>query len=373
MPTTELPVNFIATTDQLDAFCQQSLSSDVLGVDTEFMWEKTYYPQACLIQVSNAHQIACIDPLTLTDLSPLKSLFEHQDIIKIVHSGSQDMVLFEVLMGSRPSPLFDTQIAASFLDMGEQLSYAHLIETLCSVSLDKSQSRTNWAQRPLSALQLQYAADDVRYLPRARSLLLDQLQENIKNTWLDDENRALSTLAENQHGRKDLLRYVKGSRSLRPQQLQIAQALAQWREQRAQKKDRPRRWMLADAVILELSQQQPETLQQLKQLETMTPALLKQGELMLDVIATSNNKPQSGLPDASAPLTGAQKSQLKQIQALVRTAAKKHVMSPSIIGSRRGIEQLIRGELDQPLLSGWREQLVGIDIRELLTQNGETD
>ena len=99
------------------------------------------------------------------------------------------MVLFEVLMGSRPNPLFDTQIAASFLDMGEQLSYANLIESLCRVSLDKSQSRTNWAQRPLSALQLQYAADDVRYLPRARSMLLDRLQGSIKRPWLDDENK----------------------------------------------------------------------------------------------------------------------------------------------------------------------------------------
>ena len=131
--------------------------------------------------------------------------------------------------------------------------------------------------------------------------------------------------------------------------------------------------MLADAVILELAQQQPETLQQLKQLETMTPALLKYGELMLEVIAATDSDPQSMLPDASTPLTGTQKNQLKRIQALIRETAKHHVMSPSIIGSRRGIEKIIRGDLEQPLLSGWRDQLVGDDIRSILTLNGEAN
>ncbi len=369
----KLPIISVDSTKKLESFVTATLEAtpkcSAVGVDTEFMWESTYFPKACLVQVANHSTIACIDPLSIDDLSALKSLLTNRDIVKIFHSGSQDMMLLQSLLGALPNSVFDTQIAASFLDMGEQISYAAMIDSLCSVTLDKSQSRTNWLKRPLSEAQIHYAADDVRYLYDAYEELSRRLGDSSKRSWVEQENAELVNPVKYALNDTRLLKTVKGSTSLKPEQQAIAQTLANWREQIAQEKNKPRRWILADALVMELAQQQPDTLQQLKQLQNIGPAQLKLAEQLLELVACGQNTAsKSGHTTHIGPLSNEQKSLLKSIQELLRETAKKQSISPSLIGSRRSIENLIRGNREQPLLSSWRYELVGKEIEALLAK-----
>ncbi len=336
------------------------------------MWEKTYSPLACLIQIATDSTIACVDPIAIDDLSALKVLMLNSDIVKIFHAGGQDMMLFQALLGALPNSVFDTQIAASFLDMGEQISYAGLVESLFSVSLDKSQSRTNWAKRPLSEAQTHYAADDVRYLRSAHAELLSRLSNSSKPDWVEQENKELVNPDKYALNDERLLRTVKGSTSLKPDQQAIAQTLATWREQIAKDKDKPRRWILPDALVMELAQQQPSTLQQLKQLENISPSHLNNGEKLLELIAAGLDTPADEGTILAEPLSNENKALLKSIQRLIRETATRESISPSLIGSRRAIESLIRGNRNQAMLRDWRYSLIGKELEALLQTTSST-
>ena len=155
---------YVDTPQALDELCAQLRGSAWITLDTEFIRERTYYPQLCLIQVANESVIACIDPLALPDLAPLEALLADPQVLKVLHAASQDLEIFYHRMGRVPAPLFDTQVAASVLGLGEQIGYGRLVQELLGVELDKSHSRTDWSRRPLEPEQLRYAADDVRYL-----------------------------------------------------------------------------------------------------------------------------------------------------------------------------------------------------------------
>ena len=139
-------------------------NSTWIGVDTEFMRERTYYPEPCLIQLSADVGIACVDVVTIDDLAPLKEYYVGSDIVKLMHSCSQDLEIFHLLFDEIPPNIFDTQVAAAFLGKGDQVSYAALVEDICGVTLHKAHTRARWCNRPLSKEEILYAEDDVRYL-----------------------------------------------------------------------------------------------------------------------------------------------------------------------------------------------------------------
>ena len=154
----------ITTPQDLETYCSATSKVDWLALDTEFIREKTYYPKLCLVQIASEHDLVCIDTLAISDLSPLNDLLYQNTITKIFHSASQDLEIFVNLFDTVPTPIFDTQIAASLLGYGDQVSYAHLVNEIVDIELDKSLSRTNWERRPLSSKELRYAIDDVKYL-----------------------------------------------------------------------------------------------------------------------------------------------------------------------------------------------------------------
>ena len=156
-----MEIELITTVEHLQAFCTDLAKQNWLVLDTEFIRETTYYPNLCLIQIANDERAACIDTLAIDDLSALQKLIYSDSVIKVFHAASQDLEIFFNLYESIPTPIFDTQIAASALGYGEQVSYAYLVSEICDVSLDKSLSRTAWDRRPLSKKELQYAVDEM--------------------------------------------------------------------------------------------------------------------------------------------------------------------------------------------------------------------
>src|SRR5690554_3174207 len=182
-----MTVLYIDSDDALLQFCNAVQGSKWLAIDTEFLREKTYYPQLCLIQLANDDVIACVDPLAINNLKPLLDLLYHPEITLVFHAARQDLELLYLLQNALPKNLFDTQLAATFLGDGDQIGYGNLVKQRLGVNLDKAHSRADWMQRPLSKEQLEYAADDVRYLRELYHQMSADLEKQQRSEWLKED------------------------------------------------------------------------------------------------------------------------------------------------------------------------------------------
>jgi len=228
-----MKTHFINDHESLKTIANEFSKSDFLAVDTEFFRQTTYYPVLALIQICDGQQIAIIDPLAIDDLSPLMTVLYDENICKVFHSARQDMEIFYYLNQSIPQSLFDTQLSAALLGYGEQIGYAALVQQLLQVTLDKSQTRTNWLHRPLTEKQIKYAANDVRYLAQIYPILEKRLVKLGRLEWLNKDFQFLSQESTYIPEQDTLWKKVKGVNKLKRQQLAILQKLAALREQLA--------------------------------------------------------------------------------------------------------------------------------------------
>lgn len=361
---------YIDTPAALRDFCDRIRQSPWIALDTEFIREKTYYPQLCLVQVASEAQVACIDPLALDDLEPLLDIVFDPAIVKVLHSAHQDLEIFYHLRAAVPSPVFDTQIAATLLGYGEQVGYATLVKGLLDIELDKSQTRTDWSHRPLAPAQLAYAADDVRYLRDVYRWQRAELESQGRLDWLDEDFAELCAPGKYQAQAPEMWRRLKGAQHLRGVQLAVLRALAAWREERAIAANRPRRWILGDEVLLELARHLPGTLDRLERIRGLEPGFLRrQGETLLALIASARNTPAEQWPSAQPvrhTLDPAQEALVDAMTALVRWRGAEKGVSLQMLASRRDLESLLLGDADVPLLHGWRGALVGREVQALL-------
>ena len=360
---------YVDQTTQLHALCQQLQHANVLVLDTEFIREKTYYPELCLIQIATPDVIACVDTVVLTDLQPLLEIIYNPKITKVLHAARQDYEIFYHLRGNWPQPLFDTQIAASLLGLGEQTGYAALVHKILNVQLDKSQSRTDWKHRPLSQEQISYASDDVYFLLQLYPILVDKLRALGRETWLAEDFAQLCDPALYVVHPEDAWQKVKGFTRLKPRQLAALQLLAAWREQQAIAQNKPRRWILSDDSLLGVAQLLPTNSDKLQKIRSLRKNELDQyaGVLLQQVkIALEMN-------DADLPrqILVRRPSPEQEILAdlsmtLLRMLAQQNELSPANLATRKDIERLINGNTDVPLLHGWRNQIAGNQIQQLL-------
>ena len=185
-------MEYIASQENLEAFVRRAASSSVLAIDTEFLREKTYYANLCLIQLATDAEVAVVDPFAIEDMKVLAPLLTDSSIVKLFHAGGQDLEILYRELGVLPAPLFDTQVAATLLGHTQQIGYGPLVHSLCGVNLKKSDSFTDWSRRPLSTSQLEYAADDVIYLPKMYRIMVEKLEAKGRLHWLDNDFAAMS-------------------------------------------------------------------------------------------------------------------------------------------------------------------------------------
>jgi ribonuclease D len=358
----------LTTTQELIAFCKASQDVDWLALDTEFIRERTYYPNLCLVQVASERDIVCIDTIAIDDLSSLKELLYQPSITKIFHSASQDLEIFVNLYDAVPTPMFDTQVAASLLGYGEQVSYAHLVNEICGIELDKSLSRTNWERRPLSENEIRYAVDDVKYLAKVYLYLKDKLSEDERSHWAESECTNLSALEKYQTDASKVWKTVKGAGKLNSNQLNILKQLAQWREHQAIAENKPRRWILSDQALRNLAIEQPINLDTLQQLEDINRDHVAYADTLVEEIQQAQNIPEADWPEVSlfGPLSNEQRKLVKQGQAFIRERAEQLNISPSMLATRSVVEKLIRGNRDLDILTSWKKELVGDDLVKLI-------
>lgn len=364
-----MTVLFIDSDKALDQFCSDIQHSTWLAVDTEFLRERTYFPQLCLIQIANDDIIACVDPLAIADLNPLLDLLYQPHITLVFHAARQDLELLYLLRKKLPQNLFDTQLAATILGDGDQIGYGNLVKQRLNVNLDKAHSRADWTQRPLNAEQLEYAADDVRYLRDLYHQMTAELEQQQRTQWLKEDFDALSEVDNYVADPETIWRKIRGAGKLKGIQLAVLQQLAFWREQRAVDRNRPRRWILKDEVMLDLARFAPEKIDKLSQIRGLEARDIdRNGKAIIEVISQAKQIPPEQWPVLlkPEPLTNQQEALIDALMALLRKFCDDQSITPIAVASRKDIEKLVRGEKDLPLLHGWRFQIVGHHLTDFI-------
>jgi ribonuclease D len=366
----------IESSKQMDILLEQLKGEKLIAVDTEFFRETTYYPQLALVQIATDSLVACIDPLAFDARPALAGLLLDNDITKIFHSCSQDLEVLFYYLGAAPHAIYDTQIANALLTEHHQIGYAALVENELGTTLDKSQTRTNWLQRPLTQKQLQYAGDDVLYLYQLQHVLDEKLQKADRKTWFEEESKKLISDEKSfQVDRDNLWKRVKGATRLNRNKLAIAQAIAVWREQLAQQKNRTRRKILADDIVVELAFSAPEDISALEQyLGNRYHFNLQEKQQLLEAIKMAVQMPSEQCPDNRFnTLDNVQKTTLKNLQQLVNNKAEELGIASAILSSRKELEQLIllhgnTQATELSIMQGWRLQCIGQQLSDNLSK-----
>ena len=241
---------YIANQEDFAAFAERAARSSVLAIDTEFLREKTYYAKLCLIQLATDDETAIVDPFAVDDLGILAPLLLNENVVKLFHAGSQDLEILLREVGVLPKPIFDTQTAAALLGHTQQIGYAALVHAECGVTLKKIDSFTDWSRRPLSDSQLDYAADDVVYLPRMYERMRAELERRGRLAWLARDFEDMSDPAKYAADERGRYRRLKRVSQLSRRQLSAAREVAAWRELEAQRRDVPRKWVITDDLLV---------------------------------------------------------------------------------------------------------------------------
>lgn len=358
----------VTTPGQLDAAVFRLQGASRLAVDTEFMRERTYRAQLCLVQVASDADCYLVDPLAGLDLAPLFAVLADRGKLKILHAARQDLEVLLQSGGSVPAPVFDTQVAAALLGLPPQAGYAELVARRLGHSIDKGQTRTDWSRRPLSAAQLAYAADDVHHLLQLHGELAAELEARGRATWHAEECAALEIPALYRTEPGDAWRRFKSLGRLRPQEQGVVRALAAWREERAIASDKPRGWILTDEAVLALATLAPATMAELEQVRALPPGVArKRGEELLELIRSAREATDTAAPWQLPPRPTPEQTRLVgRLQQCVRDVAASLQVSPELIATRRDVEAMVFGKPQESLLlRGWRCEVIGRQLLEL--------
>ena len=363
---------YIDTADELVRFCDRISKADWIVLDTEFIREKTYYPKLCLLQIATPDTVACIDPLALDDLSPVLDVIFDESITKVMHSGRQDMEIFFHLRGTLPSPVFDSQIAALLLGYQEQIGYGNLVKELLGIELEKLHTRADWSLRPLSADQLKYAADDVVYLVDVYQQITEKLKQLGRIDWLREDFERLVSPGLYENPPEQAWLKVKGGNRLKGASLSAMQALSKWREQTAQRKDRPKGWILRDDALIDIARHKPVSIEALGKIRGLSEGLIRNsGKALTEMVRDAIEKQPTPFPDTGKriKLSPDQGALVDVMMAIVRLGGEQNSLNPTVLATRKQLEKLVLGETGMAVMQGWRRKLVGERLMAFI--NGE--
>ncbi|HEV2441119.1 MAG TPA: ribonuclease D [Steroidobacteraceae bacterium] len=330
-----------------------------IGLDTEFLRERTYRAELCLLQVSAGDDAICVDPIAVTDLGALAGPLTGAGVVKVMHASRQDLEVLLPAVGL-VRPVFDTQIAAALAGFAAQIGYAELARRLLGVELPKAHTRTDWSRRPLSSEQIEYALDDVRHLVPLKLRLEEQLEKLGRMGWLAEELAGLDDARALVTDPEEAWRRIKGLRGLDPARARLARGLAAWRERRAIERNRPRGWILDDGVLREVIVRVPRTLTALEAIAEIPAGVVRHSgaELLACVAAANVPDPAPALDMRQRP-DPAKSALVKKLGAVNQAVATELGVNPEVLATRRDLERLADGGDDIAALRGWRRSVVG--------------
>ncbi|MQX38287.1 ribonuclease D [Roseospira navarrensis] len=363
-------MSLIQTTEDLSAFRDRLRGARFIAVDTEFMREKTYWPQLCLVQVAGPDEAWCIDPLAPDiDLEPLKDLMRDTSVLKVFHAARQDLEIFHQMLGELPRPLFDTQVAAMVCGFGEQVGYETLANKLAKARIDKTMRFTDWSRRPLSQKHLSYALSDVTHLRVVYEKLAIMLERNGRAGWLDQEMALLTNPAAYETDPMESWRRLK-VRGKSQRYLAGVIELAAWREREAQARDLPRQRILRDEALLDVVAQNPETIEALAQVRSMSRGMAegRHGRDILEALARARSRPLDSLPrpPAREDLPQGLGPIIDLLKVLLKMKCEAAGVAQKLVASSADLERIAADDhAGVPALDGWRRELFGAAALDL--------
>ena len=366
---TETPAyEYIANDDALATLCQRLAQAPYIVLDTEFLRERTYRPELCLVQIKYEDTLAIVDAQAVNTLDPLVALLLDTGITKVLHAASQDLEIFWLMARQVPSPIFDTQLAAPLLGHAEQIGYANLCKAELDLELDKSQTRADWTRRPLPDKQIQYALDDVIHLETLYLKMRDELGRLGRLDWLEPEFRAMEAIDKYDQPASERWKKVRQINRYKGPALACIQALAEWRELKAREINQPRNWLMKDDVLTSLAQQQPTDHNELGHIRGLDKRTRDRfGKEIVAVINEARSRTPEPLPAFKKKLkaTPAVLARVQLLDAWVHHRAAELDIAPGLLAPPSILEKLVT--TDNPdAVSGWRDALIGEELRKLI-------
>jgi ribonuclease D len=340
--------------DQLPALAEMLKAQKWIGVDTEFLRERTFFPKLCLLQLAAGGRIWCVDTLRIGSLEPLMPVLTAAAARKAIHAARQDLEALYLSTQRVVSPIFDTQIAAGCIGLRPQVGYADLVKTLLEVTVPKGQTRTDWSKRPLTREQLEYAADDVLYLADAATRLTDRLRELGREHWVLEDCSALEDQRLYEPDPAQAWVRLRGLAQLAPAARARAKTIAVWRESQARTRDLPRAWILSDAAIFSVAQ------------GSAPPLNDGLAANLLDALEEAASKVTDEEPSQDSRPTPEQKAVIERLAKIVDARALELKISPEVLASRGELKALAMGKRDVHSLSGWRRDEIGIRLLAII-------
>ncbi len=361
-----IEINWIRDDASLVRLCAEWRRLPYVALDTEFMRVDTFYPIAGLLQVCDGSQVYLIDPLLIQNWDAFAELLADPAVIKVLHACSEDLEVFSRLTGTLPLPLFDTQIAAAYLNIGFSMGYSRLVQSVLDIDLPKGETRSDWLQRPLSETQVSYAAEDVLHLAEVYDALRARLAPD-KFNWVLEDGEEMVVNVRREIDPNEVYRDAKLGWKLAPAKLAVLRELYAWREQQARLRNLPRNRVIRENSLWPMARNQPDNLVALARIEDMHPKTVRQdGEFLLGLIKEAAAKPAAEWPEAlPEPLPVEAAALLKVLRAVGQREAERLDIAPEIMLRKKILEALLKsgfpnGPYQLPdSLRGWRRELMG--------------
>jgi ribonuclease D len=370
-PATSQPAPvLITTTAELDALCSRLRAEPWITIDTEFMRERTYFPELCVVQLASPVDVAVVDAQAEgIDLAPLGKLLADRNVLKVFHAARQDVEIFLERFGAVPTPLFDTQVAAMVAGFGDQVGYDALVQALTGGQIDKAHRFSDWSVRPLSPSQISYAAADVTHLRDVYERLRARLEQDGRLEWVAQEMAVLddpATYRPDPDTMWERMRPKSGNRRM----LALLRATAAWREREAQRVNIPRQRLLKDESLLEIAATAPKSADDLARVRGITRGFAegRSGQGLLAALREAATLPDDQLPAAPRGKDGPRASPalVALLKVLLAAKCEEHHVAPRLLASSEDLDRLAtEAEPDVPALSGWRRVVFGNDALAL--------
>ena len=368
--TQKLP-NILETQDSINNFVSMLSSTNTVGLDTEFMRIRTYYPKLCLVQISSNSDAGCIDYLQNNNLNKVWGLIFNPKKLKIIHSARQDLEIFFLIKNQIPRNIFDTQIGAALLGYQPQIGIKQLLKDELNTEISKAETRSDWSKRPLDLKQIEYAIEDVHYLLDLHNVLEKKLKAKERYQWaLEDSSRILPN-AEELFNPESAWKKISGIKNLKNKNQYLAVKLATWREKTAMRMDLPRQWVLTDQSLIEIAKKEPASLAQFENIE-IRDRYLKQSELqqILKLVKQYKEKIE-GTGKLKPKFNKNYKIRLDPIilekfSKIINAKAKELEIFPEVLASKKDLAAMIQEKSNAKLLTGWRKKIIGAELNEYL-------
>jgi ribonuclease D len=354
--------------DELPALARTLETQSCIGVDTEFLRERTFFPKLCLLQLAAGGNIWCVDTLHGGRLDSLVPVLTAPQTRKVIHAARQDLEAFYLTTKRVISPVFDTQIAAGCIGMKPQVGYAELVKTLLNVTIPKGQTRTDWSKRPLTREQLDYAADDVLYLAEIADRLGAKLRELGRDHWAAEDCAALEDPRLYEPDPSQAWERLRGIGQIGPAPRARAKRVAIWREKLARERDLPRAWIISDAAIFAVAEANPASRAALGAVPAMPPNFNEAlASSLLHALEEEAAQPVTDLlPGQDSRPTPEQKAVIERLSRIVDARAAELGVSAELLAPRGELKALAMGRRDTHALTGWRRREIGDKLLESL-------